>query len=515
MHRKRAEEFLKESASFRLGDLPTEGSHPKTKELSKWAQAGSPEELIPVISLLKDIDHDALTILHSKAPLFETMRKDIKSTLEKGHKIYFCGCGATGRLSLSLEFLWRKERSSHADRVVGLMAGGDVALVKAIEGFEDFPDYGARHLLELGFSDGDLLISTTEGGETPYVIGATEKGSEVSKQSPYFVYCNPDDVLCAKVDRSRRVIQNPKIKKISLPIGPMALSGSTRLQACTVMMLGVGLALLNYDTAEPIAAGIRSFQDLLKKTDLSFLGSFVFDESDLYKRGSHVLYVTDEFGITVFTDTTERAPTFSLIPFENEKDQPVNPALCFLSLTHANSVEDAWQKLFGRPPRPLEWREAKGLAGQGRLLGYDFSLFAEKRRFDPTSHLKYQKFSILRSEQNSHELVLALSPYRHNLSLQNASPLFEHLLLKVLLNIHSLLVMGRLGRYQGNVMTWVKPSNKKLIDRSIRYVSLLLKNEGIARFSYDDIAYQLFAEIERLKDNESVVLKTFHSLHKI
>ena len=46
------------------------------------------------------------------------------------------------------------------------MAGGDVALVHSLEGFEDFPDFGARHLVELGFGPNDLLIGSTEGGET-------------------------------------------------------------------------------------------------------------------------------------------------------------------------------------------------------------------------------------------------------------------------------------------------------------------------------------------------------------
>jgi N-acetylmuramic acid 6-phosphate etherase len=91
---------------------------------------------------------------------------------------YFCGCGATGRLSLTIETLWRQVHRGEKieNRVFSFMAGGDVALIRSIENFEDFPDYGARQLLEAGFKDGDLLIGTTEGGETPFVIGAVEKG---------------------------------------------------------------------------------------------------------------------------------------------------------------------------------------------------------------------------------------------------------------------------------------------------------------------------------------------------
>ena len=44
------------------------------------------------------------------------------------------------------------------------MAGGDIALVHSLEGFEDYPEYGARHLRQLGFSENDLFIGVTEGG---------------------------------------------------------------------------------------------------------------------------------------------------------------------------------------------------------------------------------------------------------------------------------------------------------------------------------------------------------------
>ena len=65
----------------------------------------------------------------------------------------------------------------------------------ALEGFEDHPAYGARHVKDMGFSDGDLLIGCTEGGETPYVIGAAQKAAEISSNPPFFLYCNPDSAL--------------------------------------------------------------------------------------------------------------------------------------------------------------------------------------------------------------------------------------------------------------------------------------------------------------------------------
>ncbi|MGK4495551.1 hypothetical protein ACSLVN_27470, partial [Klebsiella pneumoniae] len=73
-------------------------------------------------------------------------------------------------------------------------------------------------------------------------------------------------------------------------------------------------------------------------------------------------------------------------------------------------------------------------------------------------------------ERGARELRFELEKHRHAVDLYRLHPLFEHVFLKVALNMHSLLVMGRYGRFESNVMTWVKSSNNKLIDRSIRYV---------------------------------------------
>jgi N-acetylmuramic acid 6-phosphate etherase len=102
-----------------------------------------------------------------------------------------------------------------------------------------------------------------------------------------------------------------------------------------------------------------------------------------------------------------------------------------------------------------------------------------------------------------------LSECIRELDISELSPLHEHLLLKMLLNAHSTLVMGRLGRFESNVMTWVRPSNNKLIDRSIRYVEHLL---GEKKPSYEKICLELFRQIETLEDGESVVLKTVAAL---
>lgn len=500
----RAREFLRVAHLFKLGYLSTEQPHPATRELSRWARNDLPR----AISVLKRVDLDTLESSERYAAEIDVLAEKVKATLGAEKRVFLVGCGATGRLALSLESLWRQAHPGR-DRVLAFMAGGDVALVHALEGFEDYPAHGARHLLEMGFADGDLLIGCTEGGETPYVIGATEKAAEISSNRPCFLYCNPASALAARVERFRRVHENPHIHEISLYVGPMALAGSTRMQASTVLQLAVGCALLHPD--EPARRLIEAFRRQVRDTDFSFLAGFVAAESDIYRAGDHVIYRVNDYGITVLTDTTERAPTFSLIPFDQLNGRPVPRSLCYVALEGADSSPDAWDRLLNRAPRPLNWPEVDPRTTPEYLYGFDFSanvLETRRRRIPDKTH---HEFRIGRS---GHGIRFRLGKHAHEAATNGMPELFRHLLLKQMLNIHSTLVMGRLGRYKANLMTWVSPTNGKLVDRAARYVQYLLLNAGSARASYAEVVRRLFAEMDRARPGESVVLRAYRSLSR-
>src|SRR4029078_8510858 len=112
--------------------------------------------------------------------------------------------------------------------------GGDFALIKAVEGFEDFAEFGRKQINDAGISARDVVFAITEGGETSFVIGTAWKALEAGARV-YFVYNNPDHVL-AGVKRSREVLDDPRIEKLNLTTGPMAITGSTRMQATTIQL---------------------------------------------------------------------------------------------------------------------------------------------------------------------------------------------------------------------------------------------------------------------------------------
>ena len=140
----------------------TEASHPVTAKLSETAQTSVAEAL----GLLFKVDEDVVRRYrefvdsHKAEEIAETVVK----ALEQGRKMFFTGCGSTGRLSIQLVSIWRdfwqqqarrSGGSSHfaselEQRAFAVMAGGDYALIKAVEGFEDFTAFGKRQLGDLG-----------------------------------------------------------------------------------------------------------------------------------------------------------------------------------------------------------------------------------------------------------------------------------------------------------------------------------------------------------------------------
>ncbi|MFO1486663.1 MAG: SIS domain-containing protein [Verrucomicrobiaceae bacterium] len=504
---KPADEFLRVAADYQLGVLDTESQHPYTLSLSQMAR----DDMEEAIQLMHQVDVHAIRQMQAKSAPLADLARVVAATFDAGKRVFLCGCGATGRLSLSIEVFCRMGVLPCPDpeRVVAFMAGGDLALIKAIENFEDHPEYGARQLEELGFGGGDLLIASTEGGETPFVIGATERAAELSTNQPWFLYCNPDDQLIKAAARSKRVIENPRIHKLNLAVGAMAVAGSTRMQASTVLMAAIGFAFMHQ--RDPAHAPEEVLQLLRHVTHCNgqFMVPFIEHEAAAYERGAFVLYESTRFGITVVTDTTERAPTFSLAPFEKQDDPAAPASWCHFLMPDQPGARSAWRALLRREPRTLEWPDVRRVAGAEVLSCYDFSAQLPVLRQIRTHNAEHLLFHI---HGGAGEMIWEFDGLRERVDLSGLHEFHAHLLLKMLINIHSTLVMGRLGRYLDNLMTYVKPSNNKLIDRSVRYVRLLAQRRTGRLPGYEKVTRVLFDEREKLKPGEPIVLKTLAAL---
>jgi len=531
---KKAEEFLSRERAFRLGELLTESSGPKTANLSQTAEADLPG----AIRLLQSVDDDIAPAMEQvlRRDSYGLLVRAFGEALSAGGRIYFTGCGATGRLSILLEAAWRRlwrrmknlppELDGMEDRVFSVMAGGDFALIKSVEGYEDFPDFGRHQLRDRGVRAGDVVVAITEGGETPFVIGTAWEGLDAGAKV-FFVYNNPTELLCRHVARSREVIEEPRITKLDLTTGPMAIAGSTRMQATTAELFAVGSALetalvrllrsrLSPARAEELHLRrletddyLRMLSELLEQLSspsvVEALARATAFEERIYRRKGLVTYMADEFLLDVLTDTTERAPTFMLPPFRKSGDN-LSPRSWAFVKDPFRTTEAAWAALLQREPRGLSWgREVY------EQLNAPAALRAEPPRLD---NAEIHKFMIgnepdaSRTDAPDSALVVisvgdetarltdaALrrfgSQYKSTAAIvigsadaaadvtfsfpcnPDDSPLqlWHHLAVKLVLNTLSTATMVRMGRVIGNAMVWVSPSNKKLIDRGSRLIA--------------------------------------------
>src|SRR5438309_7427280 len=102
---KRSEDFLKISDQFQLGVLTTESSHPITAELSQTAK----RDVSAALGLLYDVDGDVVRKYREfvESGRAESIKETLVRALKQGGKIFFTGCGSTGRLSIQLVSIWR------------------------------------------------------------------------------------------------------------------------------------------------------------------------------------------------------------------------------------------------------------------------------------------------------------------------------------------------------------------------------------------------------------------------
>ena len=156
-------------------------------------------------------------------------------------------------------------------------------------------------------------------------------------------------------------------------------------------------------------------------------------------------------------------------------------------------------RAFVRAPRALDWEHLNGRINLEKVYGFDISSEGLKERSNATTS---HSFHI---SQVGGQVIFKCKNEEVSFD-WGRDPLFVHLMLKMMLNAHSTLIMGLLDRYQGNVMTWVRPSNNKLIDRAARYILQLLKQQKKTT-SYEEVVYKIFEEIEIQDERQPVVLK--------
>ena len=527
----KARDFIDNEKQFHLGFLPTEQSNPITATLEEDFK----RSILAGVQCLQRGDRQIpITMRHVFASdkfekLVDSMVETVKAP--KG-RIIFSGCGATGRLSILLESMWRDffhrraaeltpEELKLADRSASIMTGGDFALIRSVEFFEDYAEGGRRQAAALNVGEGDTFVAITEGGETSSVLGTLKYAAEHGAKC-FLVFNNPADLLRGHLDRCREAIDNPKVTVLDIYCGSMSVAGSTRMQATSSEQLLCSCALeaalcrvLPRFASETAKDYTLAFENLLAGLESpagrAELVKAIEFEKGVYDKRGRITYLADKCMLDLFTDNTERSPTFMLPPLRSSRDKHLAQSWAFVK-NPLHPTEKCWSEMMRRHPRCLEFTadDARSLNMPQRfidsppLIKYsDLITYMIGNEPAPERIDGYERAAavILRVPGETPEFIGAANrlaaawPEKTEFCFPFPiadSPLeiWKHLAVKLAFNCLSTGTMAASGRVAGNWMSWVSISNKKLIDRGIR---LLIELGGV---SYEEAAQRIFAAEE-------------------
>lgn len=185
-------------------------------------------EKMSVKDLLTNINKEDHTVPQAIAkiiPNIEILIERIVEKMKAGGRLFYTGAGTSGRLGIVDASECPPTYGVPQGMVIGIMAGGDKAIRKAVEFAEDDPEQGWTDLLEYDINENDVVIGIAASGRTPYVIGAVQKAREKGLVTGC-ITCNLNSKLAEAAEFPIEVV-----------VGPEFVTGSTRMKAGTAQKL--------------------------------------------------------------------------------------------------------------------------------------------------------------------------------------------------------------------------------------------------------------------------------------
>ncbi len=185
-------------------------------------------ERMPLKKLLSNINKEdrAVPLAVEKCiPAIEALVEAILPKMKKGGRLFYMGAGTSGRLGIVDASECPPTFGVPHGLVIGLIAGGDKAIRKAVEFAEDDDKQGWKDLKKYKISSLDTVVGIAASGTTPYVVGALEMCRKKSILTAC-ITCNPGSPVALHADH-----------KIEVITGPEFVTGSTRMKAGTAQKL--------------------------------------------------------------------------------------------------------------------------------------------------------------------------------------------------------------------------------------------------------------------------------------
>ncbi|MFB5185806.1 N-acetylmuramic acid 6-phosphate etherase [Yersinia intermedia] len=201
-----------------LGTLISESRNPATMELDKLST-------LEMLTCFNDEDRKVPEAIRLVLPAIVQAVDLAAESLKQGGRLIYLGAGTSGRLGVLDASECPPTFGVPHGTVIGLIAGGPGALLKAVEGAEDDIALGVRDLQDLKLTATDMVVGLAASGRTPYVIGALRYARQLGCPTAA-ISCNPDSPIAQEAQVA-----------ISPVVGPEALTGSTRMKSGTAQKL--------------------------------------------------------------------------------------------------------------------------------------------------------------------------------------------------------------------------------------------------------------------------------------
>jgi N-acetylmuramic acid 6-phosphate etherase len=198
--------------------LATEQRNPRTRDLDTL----SVERVLQTIS---GEDHGVPSAVAREIRYIAQAVELVVASFREGGRLIYVGAGTSGRLGVLDASECPPTFGSPPDQVQGVMAGGHVALVRAVEGAEDREDEGERAMVEREVGPRDTVIGLAASRRTPFVVAAVSRARSLGARTAY-VTCTPRSEFTLDVDVA-----------ICPEVGPEVLMGSTRMKSGTAQKL--------------------------------------------------------------------------------------------------------------------------------------------------------------------------------------------------------------------------------------------------------------------------------------
>jgi N-acetylmuramic acid 6-phosphate etherase len=195
-----------------------------TEQASKYEHL----EEMSVHDLLVNINNEDKTVplaIERALPQIESLVQQITERMKNGGRLFYIGAGTSGRLGIVDASECPPTFGVPFDMVIGIIAGGDTAIRRAVEFAEDDREQAWKDLSEHNVNDKDVVIGIAASGSTPYVIGGLEQ-------------CNANNILTACITCNTgspvALVSNYPIEVV---VGPEFVTGSSRMKAGTAQKL--------------------------------------------------------------------------------------------------------------------------------------------------------------------------------------------------------------------------------------------------------------------------------------